>query len=343
MPSKVIKLALPKTTSPVVPFAVKSPASISPLTVKPANAALPLESRLTNVLAVASIADSPFTFTRIAPLLTFDLSTLATGCALALGGVAVNPPPDATYSSALTEIWSAVDADAADYFARIVTAGSSISSANQAAVNAFIVGCKADGIWSAIKASCLLCAADSLAGALVPLVGTAPTNNGFVSGDYSRTTGLVGNATTKALNSNRNANSDPQNNQSMGVWMTTQRGGYYIGGNGVQSGSTSLNGATGGNNAGRSRSSTVDSYTGNSTGFFGTSRSSSTGYTVRFGGTSTAKTRTSSTVSSGSILVFRISEPNTFTDARMTFYWIGESLDLALLDARLTTLMAAIT
>jgi hypothetical protein len=236
-----------------------------------------------------------------------------------------------------------VDPDADAYFARIATAGSSISSANQTAVNAFVVGCKADGIWSSIKASCLLCAADSLAGALVPLVGTAPTNTLFLSGDYSRTTGLVGNATTKSLNSNRNANADPQNNQSMGVWLTTQSGGYYIGGNGVQSGSTSLNGATGGNNAGRSRSSTVDVYTGNSIGFFGTSRSSSTGYTVRFGGTSTAKTRTSSTVSSGSILVFRISEPNTFTDARMTFYWIGESLDLALLDARLTTLMAAIT
>jgi hypothetical protein len=43
-------------------------------------------------------------------------------------------------------------------------------------VNAFVKGCKADGIWSAIKASCILAGADTLAGALVPLVGAAPTN-----------------------------------------------------------------------------------------------------------------------------------------------------------------------
>lgn len=245
---------------------------------------------------------------------------------------------------------SSYDADAQTWFDAVVAAGSSITTANKSAVSAFVAGCKTDGIWTAIKASCLLCAADSLTGALVPLVGSAPTNTSFVSGDYSRTTGLVGNGTTKSLNSNRNANSDPQNNQSMGVWITTQHaytntagGGYYIGGQGVASGSTSLVKATGGANGGRNRSSTFDAYVGNSTGFFGTTRSASTGYTVRFGGTSTAKTRTSSSVTAGNILVYRISEPGTFTDARMTFYWIGENLDLALLDARLATLMAALT
>jgi hypothetical protein len=33
---------------------------------------------------------------------------------------------------------------------------------------------------------------------------------------------------------------------------------------------------------------------------------------------------------------------NTYTDARISFYSIGEALDLALLDARLITLMSAL-
>jgi hypothetical protein len=57
---------------------------------------------------------------------------------------------------------------------------------------------------TAIKASCILAGARTLAGALVPLAGAAPTNVGpFVSGDYNRKTGLVGDGSTKYLNSNR--------------------------------------------------------------------------------------------------------------------------------------------
>jgi hypothetical protein len=70
------------------------------------------------------------------------------------------------------------------------------------AINAFITGCKADGTWDAIKACCILAGWNGLTGALVPLKGTAPTNFNFVSGDYNRQTGLVGNGTTKHLNSN---------------------------------------------------------------------------------------------------------------------------------------------
>jgi hypothetical protein len=63
----------------------------------------------------------------------------------------------------------------------------------QSAYNDFVVGCKADGIWDAIKASCILAGARTLSGSLTPLKGAAPTNFNFVSGDYNRKTGLVGN------------------------------------------------------------------------------------------------------------------------------------------------------
>jgi hypothetical protein len=56
------------------------------------------------------------------------------------------------------------------------------------AVDEFVRGCKADGIWSAIKASCILAGARTRLGALTPLVGTAPTSFNFVDGDYNRKT-----------------------------------------------------------------------------------------------------------------------------------------------------------
>jgi hypothetical protein len=100
------------------------------------------------------------------------------------------------------------DPDAAAYIAAVEAAdGQALEAAVRAAINSFVVGCKVDGIWSAIKASCILAGARTLSGALVPLVGTAPTNNNFVSGDYNRETGLVGNTTNKSLLTGLLANS----------------------------------------------------------------------------------------------------------------------------------------
>ena len=44
----------------------------------------------------------------------------------------------------------------------------------------------------------LFMGANSLTGALVPVIGASIINNGFVSGDYSRTTGLIGSTTSGA-------------------------------------------------------------------------------------------------------------------------------------------------
>jgi hypothetical protein len=240
-----------------------------------------------------------------------------------------------------TEVWSAVDADAADYFARIVSAGSSISSANQAAVNAFIVGCKADGIWSAIKASCLLCAADDLTGALVPLVGAAPTNNNFVSGDYNRITGLLGNGSTKYLDSNRANNADPQNNFSMGFWQTQACtvGSILMGAGGGNNGASLI---TTGNLRCRNITPLVAVSSINN-GYGGISRSSSIGYSARLNGSTFDFTQASQTPLTNNIQIFRTPLANLSGNPRLAFYHIGEALNLSLLDARLATLMAALT
>lgn len=246
------------------------------------------------------------------------------------------------------------DADAQAWFAAVEAAGSSITDPNKAAVSAFVAGCKADGIWSAIKACCLLCAADTLTGALVPLVGAAPTNNGFVSGDYSRTTGLKANGTTgsKTLSSNRPGNTDPQNNKHIAVYSTVPpsagRRAYFGEYDGISIKSwvrTEASGApTGGVNSAVSFAMpTLPAVAG----LCGVRRVDASGFSYLVHGASGFATVTSTAPIAAETTIFGqrplAGGGEFFTDARLSFYSIGESLDLARLDARLTTLMAALT
>ena len=242
------------------------------------------------------------------------------------------------------------ETEAATYFAAIATAGSTITTANKAAVNAFIAGCKADGIWNAIKASCLLAGPDSLAGALVPLVGAAPTNVGglFVSGDYSRTTGLVGNGGTKYLNSNRDNTTDPQNSRHLSVFastITSINPSAYIGLLASLGSSQIVRSTTASTLYGRLVSGSVQLDNAHAAGFLGVNRTDSSNIRFRGNGITGLAGAVSATPDSGNLFVFArnsggLSIPS---NARLSFYSIGESLDLALLDARLTTYMAALT
>jgi hypothetical protein len=249
------------------------------------------------------------------------------------------------------------DPDAAVYIAAVEAADEAASpgvgeleTATKVAIHSFVKGCKNDGIWPAIKASCILAGARTLAGALVPLVGAAPTNVGpFVSGDYNRKTGLVGDGSTKHLNSNRAGNTDPRNSFHISIFIgtaATSGGGLfpvYIGNSGAASrniyreqNNGSVTYSINGNNVTAS---------GSSVNFAGATRTSASSVTGRFGGTSTTSSVTSSVPLGDSIGIFGAPGANlsvTRSNARLAFYSIGESLDLALLDARVTALINAI-
>ena len=113
-----------------------------------------------------------------------------------------------------------LDPDAAAYIANVEAAdGLSLEEATKTAINDFVVGCKADGIWAAMESVGILAGARTLAGALVPLKGPAPTNVGFVSGDYNRATGLKGDG-TKYLDSNYANETPPGDNAHMAAWVS---------------------------------------------------------------------------------------------------------------------------
>ena len=239
------------------------------------------------------------------------------------------------------------DPDALDYFSRIATAGSSISANNQKAVDAFVKGCKADGIWNAIKASCLLAGPDTLAGALVPLVGPAPTNFSFAAADYNRTTGLKGDGSTKYLDSNRLATADVFTNRHFASYSTVAETGTATEGF-IGSGSNDALRAQSIATQKRSRiADTEGAFTvqGIANGLFGASRSASSQKTTRYGGTNYASVVTANAsliAAAVNIAVFSESLSTSRGSMRLSFYSIGESLDLAALDARITTYMASI-
>lgn len=249
------------------------------------------------------------------------------------------------------------DADAGTYIQAVEAAdGQALEPATRQAINNFVIGCKQDGIWTAIKASCILAGARTLTGALVPLVGTAPTNNNFVSGDYNRKTGLVGNGSTKYLNSNRLTGDDPAQNTHYSIFCTevstTNNVEMYLGVN---------NGAVGSVLGGDKDDLTVGRYylylnsalgqqldvtaihTNNR--LIGLSRSASS-LQARVNRATTTSSASFTTPPSSRALYVQARNNGSnvaefYATTRLAFYSIGESLDLARLDSRVTDLINA--
>ena len=239
----------------------------------------------------------------------------------------------------LRPIANNLDPDAAVYLNAVAVAdGQQLEPAVRKAINDFVVGCKRDGIWDAIKASCILMGARTLSGALTPLVGSAPTNNNFVSGDYNRKTGLVGDASTKYLNSNRTNNADPQDSNHNAVYLASVGSGTVMGGASGESGANTMSaGAT----RNRNPSPVLRSVT--QAGFYGMARSQASSYVVRFGNVTYTETVSSTGTTASDIGIFGLTNAGSFPGShRIAFYSIGESLTLSLLDDRITTLYNAI-
>ena len=242
----------------------------------------------------------------------------------------------------------ASDADARAYLSSVRSAdGSALETAVQQAINNFVVGCKADGIWSSIKASCILAGARTLAGALTPLVGAAPTNVNFVTGDYNRKTGLKGNASNKRITVNRANNADPQDNAhwyvrvtkapstlirspiGSGAFLSNSRGVYVNSSTDhrmfANSGPVQLTNATslvGGLGASRGSSLSISSYL--------------------YGTTVTSSSTSGTPVSNGFAVMAADTSGGASSDCRIAMYSVGENLTVSVLDARVSTLLAAI-
>jgi hypothetical protein len=240
------------------------------------------------------------------------------------------------------------DTDAQSYITAVEAAdGQALETAVRDAINAFVVGCKSDGIWSAIKASCILAGARTLAGALVPLVGAAPTNVDFFSEDYNRKTGLKGNESNKYLVTNRLLNADPQNDSHLSVFKNdaiSAANPYYIGG---YNAAATVVSAVGQQGLFINSATAPNPGASSSVGLHGVSRSSSSSVLIKRPG---AAVTTFSIASAGTLalspfvftLNFDGSPGSQFSASSLTWYSQGLSLNLTSLDGRISTLMAAL-
>ena len=232
------------------------------------------------------------------------------------------------------------DADAIDYLTRMATAdGAGVEVGVATAVDAFFKDAKESGVFSSIRASCVLAGARTLAGALVPLRGDAPTPYGFVSGDYSRTDGLRDPGGTSYLNTNVRDDDYPQDDFHMAGYSTAS-GTYML----SSFDSSALSG--GGGNAFLCRTSTPFYRSTNTVGFDGLTRSESSRYFVRTQSTTVERADVSAEPVDIPIYAFCRSDaagnPAAITAIGIAFYSIGTSLDLAKLDTHVSAYVTAI-
>jgi len=170
---------------------------------------------------------------------------------------------------------------------------------------------------------------------------TVPTENNFVAGDLSQLTGLLGDGTSKEINTNTNQSNYAQDDTSASVYRTETVSGtnpFYFGTNlangfGARGTASFITACYGAQAITGSASTTV--------GLLGLSRSASTGYDYRSNGTTGTRTTASVTPASGNLDIFAING-TTSGSFRLATYHAGPALDLATLEGLQATLLSEI-
>lgn len=240
------------------------------------------------------------------------------------------------------------DSDALTYLVAVETAdGQALEDGVKIAFNNFVIGCKTDGIWNSIVNSCVFAGARTVAGAIVPLIGQAPTNNNFVNGDYDRKLGLKGDASTKRIDTIGNNLLSQNNNHiyaRVTVVDTTGVSSLLMGTSQSQTGSNSMRRSATTPLTFFSMSNSASNVA--TTEFFngcGMSRSSGTEFTRFLNGTSTLITQASQTPRTQTIGVFGPGRVSSNFNGRVAVYSIGAAIDLSTLDSRVTTLLSELS
>jgi hypothetical protein len=245
------------------------------------------------------------------------------------------------------------DADALDYLDRMAAAdGASVEVGVATAVDAFFRDSKAAGVFSSLKACCILAGARTLAGALVPVVGDAPTNvaDGFVEGDYSRTAGLTGDGATTYLDSGRAYADDPQNSNHIAAYLSSVDAAAnenYAGAGDTTVAFTRLGYFSSLLRYGV-RTLQLNGPATLVTGFMAAGRSDGSDVSLRYNGASTTTSAASVSTSGVDVnyTVFVTNYENAgllgYSASTIAFYSFGEALNLEALDTAVTNLITAI-
>ena len=177
-------LVVPTNCEPVVSKLVECIANI----VTSSN----LTAALKNIFELASTLQASSSLSANLQLTKFAASSLNTASSLAASALvsklAASSLTGAGTLAAELTVGGAFDADAQAFFDRVTTAGGTLSATEKTAVNTLVVGMKADGIWTKMKAiypmvgaSAAACAQNLKSGSFTGLFGSGGifTSNGF--------------------------------------------------------------------------------------------------------------------------------------------------------------------
>ncbi len=220
------------------------------------------------------------------------------------------------------------------------------------AMNQLVLDLKSNSLWASITSMTVRMGARTLSGALIDMKNpsTSWTNNNFVSGDYNRTTGLVGDESTKYLDTNYNNDQLAQNDRSMWEYVHTIAGDntdHYCGA-GLVTGGTSDFGFRYDTGTGTLRLRCLGNVTtdagANVAGFMGMSRSGASAWVSRGGGADQSNTQTSAAPNTKSIFFYATDNTgaSNYSDHRGRIGGIGANLSLSTLDTVLTTYVNSI-
>jgi hypothetical protein len=256
-------------------------------------------------------------------------------------------------------VWSrSYDANALAYLNAVEAAdGQALETPVKVAINDFVLGLKADDLWSKINTCFLLQGPRTLAGLMVALKGAAATNNFFTLADYNRNMGLKGDGATKYLELNRNNNIEAQNSKHFalvinetGSWSAGVNRAYF--GGTLNTGHTLLRQVSATQVQARIHSGGITPDAGfntNSTGFIGFSRANSTEVVLHratlandFSLSETLSPFTSQVPANALMRLFSLGNGLDYSDGRISFLSIGNAIGLSQLRQRVATLRAAI-
>lgn len=222
-------------------------------------------------------------------------------------------------------------------------------------IDRLIKEAKSAAIWDDWKAMCLF-VGGKYQNCYVPIKRGMPTPKpfNFVAADWNRVDGLKG-GSTKYIDSNRNNNADPQNDQSVGAFLTERvnNNGAILQGGRVESGTSSIASSTldGGRIRLHNRSSSASNHnssTGDTKAYVAMSRGSPDNFIARSESVNqTVSTSSQPPVDRNFLVLARHNEANTGVDYfgihRLALYHIGEATDLATNDEIFTRFMDRIT
>lgn len=274
---------------------------------------------------------------------TFSFYSIGSATDLALLGARVS-----TLMADLRAIEEAgFDRDAIAYIRAVEEAdGAYLETSVKIAINSLVAGLKADSLWESMASSCLLCGPRTLAGALVPLRGDAPTAYGFVDGDYDRTDGITGDGTSY-LDSNRANDADPQDSKHLATYVSSPATGviYFAGAGSANDTVLRRTSAAMQGRVNRNADAIASAGTQDSTGLIAVARQSDSLTVLRVNGANESNSFAPNTYVSDNIGIFAAisgGSPGTASDATISFYSTGSSLDLAKLDTHISDYVTAI-